>query len=1508
MTGRVKPILFVAFADPEDVPGAALPSLRAEEANIRSALRDVCVLGSWEYASGLECTRRQLVEAFNSDRVAVFHFGGHASPQSLLLPAEEKGSQIVNGLLLEDFLAQQKNLKLAFFNACSTERWAAKLAEKIPYVVATVCAVPDRMALDFASAFYAALAADNTIETAFTKAKAAVVLQHEALKSGPVSRETDAVLGRADFRRMDSDDDEDAGQIFPWILCRNGGVDADEAKWSFSVGAHDPLIGLPLLDPADYTLPDRPYVTIKGHTEADAPLFFGRNAEIRALYDWALKKDSGPPVLLFHGQSGAGKSSLLNAGLLPRLKKKLGVDYRRRGLNLVDDLDAALGGGTDTAIDAWLAEEAPKLIILDQVEEAITHNAGSAEELRAFVERVKQVFARRKAGSKARMLLSFRKEYLAEIQGLFARDEAGDAAPLVERFWLDRLDGDGIVEVVEGPTRKADLRAKYRIELEDGFADFVASRLDDPNSPIAAILQIVLNQLWDKAKEEGGDPVYTRELWGKLSALDNPLHGFYGEQMERVFAEGGEIYRGGLELDLLLEHTTELGSSQRRTLEELIEKYPQIPAPELEALIRKNKELYLLADPAQEAGDGAANGSVLSHDTLAPVVRRDFVLSQGAGARARRLVQNRAREWVGGKTGGPLDASDLRVVSKGLTQMRALESDEQRMLEYSRKRALRNLTILVSVLVLLAGSGSFAGWKWWQAKQTAAANARRAAEQHEIAEHNAETARNEERIKTALRLAGEARDEATSRYDLAILLSIAAYQTDSSRFEVRDAITSVFEARPEAIAFLHAKNPGTYVWGGMAYSADGRLLAATSSNQAEVWDVQRKTRIWSVTTAKDPQSAQPYVAFSQDGKWLALADFKTVQVRDAHTGAVVRQALKGAPDKVGAIAFGGSYLAAGGCSVAQIWRIKDWEPLANTPASDPGCLQEDQLTNIEVNPRNEQEIAMRWFHGKVTVGTMVLRPSDETRRDGGDDGNYLLGYSGDGKRLVATTRWGDLEVFDVAARRSLGVIAAKPGKRFTGVGLNADGSRLVAMLDGALGEWTTNNMAPVRPLLPGRWGALDEAVASPDFKTVAMRGLDGDLVLLDNSWGIGGVLPLNPADLSGVGDAGPVAFSPDGKWIATGTEDGGVYLWDATARRIARTFAPADGEKFMVHSMAFSPDSRMLAWPVAGSVQRRRIGVHAIRVPGGEALPDFVAAPDKNEMSLQGMAFAPDGRVAGISDQGVLRIWDAKKHEAPIVLRGKASGGLSLGVDVSADGRYLAAPGTNGRVVTVLSMQSGSPVEPPIDLRGMWAYTVAMDPAAHEGKETLLAEGHPYGFSIWNYTTGKPAGSADMGNTVVRSAKFSPDGRRVAVGMDNGALRMWDVTAGRWIGDDVVHAGEAGTNFGPRAAFSPDGRRMVWGGPHGSFREWDWDIDPDKWVQRGCALVGRNMTEQEWQLHYPHKEYERLCPDLPVDGGAPAGAADMREHGKNKDKHAAAAGETEKTTDSGKHEPAHKKG
>jgi hypothetical protein len=113
----------------------------------------------------------------------------------------------------------------------------------------------------------------------------------------------------------------------------------------------DPCRGLPGLKTRD--LPATPFRFLDRFTEKDGEIFFGRNADIRGLYE-RLTSDDAAPIVLLYGQSGVGKSSLLDAGLRPRLARTCDTRYavRHAEATLLDTLQGLLTGETVTGATA----------------------------------------------------------------------------------------------------------------------------------------------------------------------------------------------------------------------------------------------------------------------------------------------------------------------------------------------------------------------------------------------------------------------------------------------------------------------------------------------------------------------------------------------------------------------------------------------------------------------------------------------------------------------------------------------------------------------------------------------------------------------------------------------------------------------------------------------------------------------------------------------------------------------------------------------------------------------------------------------------------------------------------------------------------------------------------------------------------------------------------------------------------------------------------------------------
>jgi hypothetical protein len=181
------------------------------------------------------------------NRIAIFHFGGHAHSYELLLETAEGQAKIAHSKVLSDFLGQQDGLQLVFLNGCSTRPQVEDLLEAgVTSVIATSRAIDDKVATDFASRFYQGLGGRASIGEAFNEAEGAIRTEH--------GENTRALYW--------SDAAVSSNPSVPWTLNPEGDHEAHD--WTLAKAADDPLFGLPALPPLN--LPASPFIGLKHFT------------------------------------------------------------------------------------------------------------------------------------------------------------------------------------------------------------------------------------------------------------------------------------------------------------------------------------------------------------------------------------------------------------------------------------------------------------------------------------------------------------------------------------------------------------------------------------------------------------------------------------------------------------------------------------------------------------------------------------------------------------------------------------------------------------------------------------------------------------------------------------------------------------------------------------------------------------------------------------------------------------------------------------------------------------------------------------------------------------------------------------------------------------------------------------------------------------------------------------------------------------------------------------------
>lgn len=689
------PVIFLAFAnDHEDY----LYKLTEEQDAIRRALRGAAEKGLCEVVYETDTNIEKIWDTFDryQDRISIFHYGGHANDYLLLLKEASGKRQIAHSGGLVSFLGSQKGLKLAFINGCSSKIQALEMRDQgVPAVIGTAQPINDAMATRLSGKFYESLAEGRSLEQAWQGACDFV----KTLKG-----ESGYFRG-FEYDDDDDDDDKETQTVdFPWDMYIRPGSEQVKS-WNLAREARNPLFNLPLPDSYFLRLRNSPFVGLHFFQEEDSALFFGRGAQIRELYNHI---KGIHPIILLYGKSGVGKSSMLDAGLLPRIKGEYKSVYARRiqekGLlgtlelalsellgeqsvevtesidqreEIKSHLQAALSKTDDNALRnqielaikrldrkseqgivqltsilrQWQAVEQHTgkalVIILDQVEEKYTRpmpgNSSKAEdELIIFLTAIQPLFSGGETGIKGKLILSYRKEYHPEIRDTFQ----ALSLPYAELF-LKRLDRDGIIEAIQGVNKHSITKAKYNLEIEKNLPELIADDLmEDSESPIAPVLQIILEKLWKTSFQSENQPVsFSILTYQELRKQGTTMGEFFDQQMDKLTQKLPAEVASGLSLDILNQHTTNLGTAGSCRREDLLERYA-VERNRLKDLINELQDLSLLVRIDQrhteQSEDNDANyTTILAHDTLAPIVIRAYNLSDAPGQRASRILNNK---------------------------------------------------------------------------------------------------------------------------------------------------------------------------------------------------------------------------------------------------------------------------------------------------------------------------------------------------------------------------------------------------------------------------------------------------------------------------------------------------------------------------------------------------------------------------------------------------------------------------------------------------------------------------------------------------------------------------------------------------------------------------------------------------------------------------------------------------------------------------------------------------
>ena len=1200
-----------------------------------------------------------------------------------------------------------------------------------------------------------------------------------------------------------------------------------------------------------------PYKGLLPYSLNEAEIFYGRNKARRDM----LTHIKQSPLTVLHAESGAGKSSLLQAGIAAQLiaNGHLAVYLRPYKVDPVEFIKrmflpalSQASGLTEGSLRDFLRQVCAVLgpksnlyLLLDQFEEFFQLKK---EERQPFLKSLADCL--NDPSLRVHWVLALRKEALSDLSEL----ESYGITQFKNTYRLNRLSRLEAREAMIEPAQH------HGITFEPALIEHILDTLTTNDEVRPTHLQLVCSALTDELPAE---KTLTLDYYSeKEGGTEGILRDYLKRQLE-------DLPRSEQTLAWKVLRALITADRHRavKTYAELMReiKSSDVSKRQIETILNRLVERRLLFTQTQPAAEEMFE---LAHDYLIKEI--ELNPQEQALKAAQELLEQETRIYQRHKT--LLTAERLAVIEPYQNELHLsaeaavlLRESQRAVQEQQKEQERRRKAIVIGIsFVSLIVAAILAGWALTSSQQNKQLSMRgtQLAEQVSAVQTQKANANQQARVSRSGELAAQAILTRNTEPILSDLLGVEAYRL-SDNVRTRSVLMDNLNAKPGLVQYVPLQDQSVM---SIAFSPDGKILAAGNDDSTIVfWDVVKRQPIGQ--PLRRHTGSVTKVVFSPNGKILASGSTDgTIRLWDVATHQPIGQPLAHHTDFVWAVAFSpdGKILASGGWDRTIIlWDVETQKPITELP----NALGNGQIGSLAFSPNGKilvsggtggitfwnmdtQQPIGQQLGDRTGISSLVaFSPDGKIIASGGGALNRtitlwdvdtqqpldppLTGYrmdsaifSPDGKFLAAVAEDHTIILWDAATRQRIGPVLRGHADNFA-IAFSPDGKTLVSGgLDHTMIWWDISNLTetgvetglPMTQTLKAHTGEVTNVMLTANGKLVASVGKDGNLEQSVILWNKDTQQPIGqplyfPSDHW-------VRVSPDGKKVAFGNQDGTINLFDTKTHQSIGTIKPGFEGNRRISSMVFNPDGTILA---LGDNERT---ITLWNVATGQII-DKWSIDNVSEPLVSGLVFSPDGKILAWKNHDDITLWEIKTRRIVAQLPSEETGSTWFsGLAFSPDAKTIAVSGNtaNSGVITLWDIQARRPLGPPLRTHTRTVTTLAFHPNGKILASTNSVEGSNSTFIIfWDLQKRQPIGQPlAQANSYLKDLRFSPEGKSL---ISTGCAR-WDY---------ACRAGE-----------------IVF-----------WDVDPLSWIEKTCQRVGRNLTRAEWAQYFPDENYRATCPEWP---------------------------------------------